>query len=88
MMTSLFAHRLAEHGIHVYEVRPGIIETDMTSVVKEKYDQLFAEGLTPIRRWGQPKDVAQVVVAIAEGLLPYSTGQVINVDGGYHLHRL
>ncbi len=88
MMTALFAHRLAEHGINVYEVRPGIIETDMTSAVKGKYDALIGEGLTPIRRWGQPDDVAQAVVAIAEGRLPFSTGEVINVDGGFHLRRL
>ena len=88
MVTALFADRLAESGILVYEIRPGIIKTDMTSVVKEKYDQLIGEGLTPIRRWGEPSDVAQAVVAIAEGFLPFSTGEVINVDGGFHLRRL
>jgi 3-oxoacyl-[acyl-carrier protein] reductase len=88
MMTALFADRLAEYGISVFEVRPGIIETDMTAVVHEKYDHLFASGLTPIRRWGQPEDVARAVLAIAEGYLPYSTGEVINVDGGFHLRRL
>lgn len=88
MMTLLFADRLATEGINVYEVRPGIIETDMTSVVKGKYDKLIGEGLTPIRRWGQPDDVAKVVLAIAEGYLPYSTGEVINVDGGIHFKRL
>jgi NAD(P)-dependent dehydrogenase (short-subunit alcohol dehydrogenase family) len=88
MMTMLFADRLAQHGINVYEVRPGIIATDMTSAVVEKYDRLISDGLTPIRRWGQPEDVAQVVVAIAEGYLPFSTGEVINVDGGLHFHRL
>jgi 3-oxoacyl-[acyl-carrier protein] reductase len=88
MMTVLFADRLAEYGIRVYELRPGIIETDMTHVAKGKYDALIAEGLTPIRRWGQPDDVAKAVVAIAEGLLPFSTGEVINVDGGFHLRRL
>jgi 3-oxoacyl-[acyl-carrier protein] reductase len=88
MMTALFADRLAEFGINVYEVRPGIIETDMTRVVKEKYDHLIASGLTPIRRWGQPDDVARAVVALAEGALPFSTGEVINVDGGFHLRRL
>jgi NAD(P)-dependent dehydrogenase (short-subunit alcohol dehydrogenase family) len=88
MMTALFADRLAEHGVHVYEIRPGIIKTDMTHAVRERYDQLFAEGLTPIRRWGRPEDVARAVVAIAGGYLPYSTGEVINVDGGFHLHRL
>lgn len=88
MMTSLFADRLAEYGIAVYEIRPGVIETDMTGPVKEKYDQLIADGLTPIRRWGQPDDVAKAVVAIAEGLFPFSTGEVFNVDGGFHLRRL
>jgi 3-oxoacyl-[acyl-carrier protein] reductase len=88
MMTALFADRLACDGINVYELRPGIIDTDMTSVVKGKYDALIADGLTPIRRWGQPEDVAAAVVAIAEGYLPYSTGEVINVDGGFHLRRL
>ena len=88
MLTKLFAHRLAEEGIHVYEIRPGIIATDMTSKVKEKYDHLLAGGLTPIARWGQPSDVARTVVAIAEGYLPFSTGEVINVDGGFHLQRL
>ncbi|MBN1218049.1 MAG: 3-ketoacyl-ACP reductase [Anaerolineae bacterium] len=88
MMTILFADRLAEFGINVYEIRPGIIATDMTSGVKEKYDNLIGGGLTPIRRWGQPDDIGRAVVAIAEGYLPFSTGEVINVDGGFHLHRL
>ena len=88
MMTKLYADRLAEYGICVYELRPGIIETDMTSVVKGKYDRLIADGLTPIRRWGEPGDVARAVVAIAEGYFPFSTGEVINVDGGFHLRRL
>ncbi|MCI0478099.1 MAG: 3-ketoacyl-ACP reductase [Anaerolineales bacterium] len=88
MMTTLFADRLAEHGIHVYEVRPGVIATDLTSVVQAKYDKMIAEGVFPIRRWGQPDDVARAVVAIAQDALPYSTGEVINVDGGFHLRRL
>jgi 3-oxoacyl-[acyl-carrier protein] reductase len=88
MMTALYADRLAGYGIQVYEVRPGIIATDMTRVVRKKYDGLIAQGLTPIRRWGQPDDVARAVVAIAEEYLPFSTGEVINVDGGFHLHRL
>ncbi len=88
MMTALFADRLAGHGILVYELRPGIMETDMTSAVKEKYDRLIESGVTPIRRWGTPQDVAQAVVAIAEGALPFSTGEVINIDGGFHLRRL
>ena len=89
MMTKLYAARLAEHGITVYEVRPGIIATDMTGPVKAKYDRLIHEdGITPIRRWGQPEDVGKAVVAIAQGLLPYSTGQVIDVDGGFHIRTL
>ncbi len=88
MMTALFADALADKGINVYEIRPGIIQTDMTSVVSDKYDRLIADGLTPIRRWGQPDDVAKAVVAIAEGYLPFSTGEIINVDGGFHLKRL
>jgi NAD(P)-dependent dehydrogenase (short-subunit alcohol dehydrogenase family) len=88
MMTQLFAARLADHGIHVYEVRPGIIATDMTAAVKEKYDAMFAEGVAPIRRWGTPEDVARAVGAIAQGALPYSTGEVIHVDGGFHIRRL
>jgi NAD(P)-dependent dehydrogenase (short-subunit alcohol dehydrogenase family) len=88
MMTALYADRLAEYGIGVFELRPGIIATDMTAVVKDKYDKLIADGLTPIRRWGTPQDVAKVVGAIAEGRLDFSTGQVINVDGGFHLRRL
>ncbi len=88
MMTKLYADRLAEYDIGVFEISGGIIETDMTRVVKEKYDKLIAEGLTPIRRWGQPGDLARVVGAIAEGRLDFSTGTVINVDGGFHLRRL
>jgi NAD(P)-dependent dehydrogenase (short-subunit alcohol dehydrogenase family) len=88
MMTALFADRLSEYGINVYELRPGIIETDMTSVVQAKYDRLIADGLTPIRRWGQPDDVACAVVAIAQDQFPFSTGEVINVDGGFHMRRL
>lgn len=88
MMTALFAERLAEYGILVYEVRPGVIATDMTSVVKERYDALIDGGLTPVKRWGQPDDVARAVLAIVQGYLPFSTGEVINVDGGFHLRRL
>lgn len=88
MVTPLFAARLADHGIHVYEIRPGIIETEMTGPVKAKYDALIAEGLTPIRRWGTPADVGQAVAALAEDRFPFSTGEVINVDGGFHLRRL
>ena len=89
MMTQLYAARLAEHGINVYEIRPGVIETDMTGPVKAKYDKLiFEQDLTPIRRWGRPDDVARAVLAIASGMLPFSTGEVINVDGGFHMRRL
>jgi NAD(P)-dependent dehydrogenase (short-subunit alcohol dehydrogenase family) len=88
MMTKLFAVRLAEFGINVYEIRPGVIETDMTGPVKEKYDKMIADGLTPIARWGKPDDVARAVVAVATDAFPFSTGEVINVDGGFHLRRL
>ena len=88
MMTKLYAARLAGEGINVFEIQPGVIATDMTGAVKEKYDKLFADGLTPINRWGQPSDVGRAVAAIARGDFPYSTGQVFEVDGGFHLHRL
>lgn len=88
MMTKLFADRLAEFDIRVYEIRPGIIYTDMTAPVKAKYDKLISEGLTPIKRWGYPEDIAKAVLAVATDLLPFSTGEVINVDGGFHIHRL
>ncbi len=88
MLTPLYAARLAEHGIGVYEIRPGLIRTDMTGPVTEKYDKLISEGLTPIKRWGTPEDVGKAVAAIAQDLLPFSTGEVINVDGGFHLRRL
>jgi NAD(P)-dependent dehydrogenase (short-subunit alcohol dehydrogenase family) len=88
MMTSLFAVRLAEYEIPVYEVRPGIIKTDMTAKVKDKYDKLIAEGLVPQRRWGEPKDIGKVVRALARGDFPYSTGEVIMVDGGFTVQRL
>ena len=88
MMTALFAARLAEFGINVYEIRPGVIATDMTSGVQEKYDQLIAQGAWPLRRWGQPADIGRAVAAIARGDFPFSTGEVINVDGGFHLRTL
>ena len=87
MVTQLFALRLAEHGVRVFEVRPGIIDTDMTAGAKERYTRLIAEGLTPIRRWGTPEDVGQAVAALVTGAVPFSTGEVINVDGGFHLRR-
>lgn len=85
MVTQLFALRLAEAGIRVYEVRPGIVESDMTAGGREKYTHLIAEGLTPIRRWGTPEDVGKAVAALAQGAIPFSTGDVLNVDGGFHL---
>jgi len=88
MVTALFAARLAGQGINVYEIRPGIIATDMTGPVTEKYDRLIAEGLTPIQRWGTPADVGQAVAALVQDRLPFSTGQIIDVDGGFHLRRL
>ena len=88
MATKLYAARLAEHNIGVYEIRPGIIETDMTAAVKDKYDKLIADGLTPIKRWGQSSDVADATAACVKGELKFSTGEVINVDGGFHLRTL
>ncbi|GIW75171.1 MAG: 3-ketoacyl-ACP reductase [Phycisphaerae bacterium] len=89
MMTQVFAARMAEFGVHVYEIRPGVIQTDMTGPVKEKYDDLiFNKDLTPIKRWGQPDDVARAVLAIAKDYFPFSTGEVFNVDGGFAMRRL
>ncbi|MES1220512.1 MAG: 3-ketoacyl-ACP reductase [Bacteroidota bacterium] len=88
MVTQLFAMRLGEYDIPVYEVRPGIIYTDMTAGVKEKYDKLIAEGLLVQQRWGYPDDVGKAVSALALGTFPYSTGQVIMIDGGLTLSRL
>jgi NAD(P)-dependent dehydrogenase (short-subunit alcohol dehydrogenase family) len=89
MMTKVLADRLANDGINVFEIRPGVIATDMTAGVKEKYDRLILEqGITPIRRWGQPEDVGRAVRAIVEDRFPFSTGAVFDVDGGFHLHRL
>lgn len=83
MLTKLYADRLAKNGILVYEVQPGVIRTDMTSGVTEKYDKLLHDGQFPLERWGTPEDVAKAVACLAEGSLPYSTGQVLHVDGGY-----
>ena len=88
MMTHLFALRLAGEKIGVFEVCPGVIQSDMTAPVREKYDRLIAEGLWPIRRWGQPEDVARAVAAIVSGYFPFSTGERINVDGGFHIRSL
>jgi len=88
MAARLFAIRLASDGIPVYEVRPGIVETDMTAGVKAVYDKRIADGLVPEGRWGQPEDVGRVVAALLRGDAPYATGSVINVDGGLSLPRL
>ncbi len=88
MATQLWAARLAEFDIDVYEIRPGVIATDMTAGVKEKYDAMFAGGLTLEKRWGQPEDVGKVVAMLARGDLPYSTGQVLTIDGGLTQRRL
>jgi len=88
MMTKLYGDRLAEHGIYVFEISPGIIDTPMTKSVHEKYDKLIEDGITPIKRWGKPIDVAKPVVAIVSGLIPFSTGSVLDIDGGFHIKRL
>ena len=88
MVTKLFADRLAEYGITVNEIRPGIIATGMTEKVKAKYDALIDGGLLPIKRWGQPSDIASAVWTLCNGSLPYVTGQSIDVDGGFHIRRL
>lgn len=88
MAARLFAVRLAEHGIPVYEVRPGIIATEMTAAVRESYDRRIADGLVPERRWGQPEDVGRVVAALLRGDLPHASGAIIHVDGGLALPRL
>ncbi|GHU73290.1 3-ketoacyl-ACP reductase [Clostridia bacterium] len=88
MVVQLFAARLAELSIPVFEIRPGIIATDMTRGVQTKYDAMIADGLTPIKRMGEPKDVAMMVKAACSGLLDFTTGQVLNVDGGFHIRRL
>jgi len=88
MMTKLFAVRLAEEGIPVFEISPGIIDTPLTKPRYEMYDKLINEGVSPIRRWGTPIDIAKPVVAIVSGLIPFSTGTILDIDGGFHLHRL
>ncbi|MBO5899861.1 MAG: SDR family oxidoreductase, partial [Lentisphaeria bacterium] len=88
MLTRLFATRMAEFGVNVYEIRPGVIMTEMTSVVKDKYDKLIAEGLTLQPRWGYPEDIAKTVAMMLRGDIGYSTGQVIDVDGGMNIQRL
>lgn len=88
MATQLWAARLAPEGITVYEVRPGVIATDMTAGVQSKYDAMLADGLAPIARWGTPDDVGAAVAMLAAGTTPYSTGEVFHVDGGMHIPRL
>jgi NAD(P)-dependent dehydrogenase (short-subunit alcohol dehydrogenase family) len=88
MVAQTFAVRLAEYGINVYEIRPGIIATDMTSGVREKYDKLIAEGLLLQRRWGLPEDIGKAVAGLVEGYFAYSTGAVIEVGGGFSILRL
>src|SRR3954471_12830319 len=88
MATQLWAHRLAEYGIAVYEIRPGIIHSDMSAAVAEKYDALIANGLTVENRWGEPEDVGRAVAMLARGDLSYATGNVLNIDGGLTLRRL
>ena len=88
MMNKLFAARLAAHYIHAYEIRPGIIETDMTAPAKDRYDRFITEGGVPLRRWGAVGDVARAVAALARGDFPYTTGIHVDVGGGLHLHRV
>ena len=88
MASKLWAARLAAEGIHVFEIRPGIIETDMTRPASAKYDAFIADGGVPLQRWGKPDDVAAAVATIAGGGLPFATGEIINVGGGLHLHRV
>jgi NAD(P)-dependent dehydrogenase (short-subunit alcohol dehydrogenase family) len=88
MLTKLYADRLAKEGIFVHEIRPGVIKTDMTAAVTEKYDRLIVEGVFPIARWGSPEDVAEAVAAFAGDSFLYTTGNVVDVDGGFHIRRL
>lgn len=88
MLTTLYADRLAPEGILVHEIRPGVIDTDMTGTVHEKYDRLIAEGQFPIARWGKPQDIANAVSLLISDKLAYTTGNYIDVDGGFHIRRL
>jgi len=88
MLTSLYAHRLADEGILVNEVRPGVIITDMTTVVRDKYTKMIEDGVFPIARWGMPEDIANAVSIFACDMLPYTTGECLHVDGGFHIKRL
>ncbi len=87
-MTQVFAARLAAEKIGVFEICPGVIATDMTAGVRDKYEQMIADGLTPIQRFGQAEDIALAVAALVRGLFPFSTGERFNIDGGYHIRRL
>jgi NAD(P)-dependent dehydrogenase (short-subunit alcohol dehydrogenase family) len=88
MVNKLFALRLAEHDIHCYEVQPGVIQTDMTAPAKARYDQMMAQGVFPIARWGQPADIAGAVATLASGAIPFSTGAAFPIDGGLHVEKL
>jgi 3-oxoacyl-[acyl-carrier protein] reductase len=88
MLNKLFATRLAEFGIAAFELRPGIIQTEMTAPVFDKYDSYIQSGGVPMRRWGQPDDIGKAVVTLATGGLPYATGISVDIGGGLHLHRL
>ena len=88
MVTMLFADRLASEGIYVHEIRPGIVSTDMTSGVREKYDKLIEDGAFPIKRWGTPEDVASAVCAFCGDTFLYTTGNSIYIDGGFNIRRL
>ena len=88
MMARMFALRLAEAGIAVYEIRPGVMRTDMTAPVAAKYERWLAEGVVPQRRWGEPEDVGRTVAALASGTLPFTTGEAFHVDGGLHIQKL
>ncbi len=88
MITTLFADRLGEYNIPVLEVRPGIIKTPMTEAVMAKYDKLINDGITPMKRWGTPYDVAKCVLAVAKGYMDFGTGTALNCDGGFHIRRL
>lgn len=88
MLTTLYADRLAKDGIYVHEIRPGVIDTDMTATVKDKYDAMFDDGVFPIARWGTPEDVARAVSVFAGDSFLYTTGNYIDIDGGFHIKRL
>jgi NAD(P)-dependent dehydrogenase (short-subunit alcohol dehydrogenase family) len=88
MMSKLYAGRLAAARIHAFEIRPGIVRTDMTAPAREKYERYIAGDGVPLGRWGEPEDVGTTVATIARGLLPFSTGEIVNVGGGMHLHRV